>query len=749
MRPAHPRRGGVPFVIASALCLGLMAAMSWDVLATGWVGGGGAVLTVVGLASVAEAVVLARAHVSRFVFGVALPVLALATIVPLTASGMPAAPGQRPGTFIAHYLSAALTGVTSTQAWTFEVGLGTALFVCGSWLAWLAVREHRGVLAVMPIFVVLAIDVVNASTPESMVLPEGLCVGLALAVIAAAHRESLGAGWVAGRITPLGKLGWRFGGGACLVAVGLTVTALILPPASSADFTAWLSSFGRNGVQHGLGASGGAETIGFASTVNLGGALVSHPKPVLTYTTDEGASAYLSVVADTDFDRGNWYLSATGSSPGGYTWTGLQYAGDQLPRDTNPADGGIGKDEQTVRAHIVMTASDTGPEQFALFTGEPEGVNLPGVAFGVVNTASPFALLTVDSVQFIADAGAEASTLQTTSLVSTATATQLSAAGTDYPAWTQQYIELNDDSTRGAEAIRSLAQAWTSGLVDPYSQAMAIEAHLRDPTLFHYTLDPPADPGNRVWPLVYFLTVSHRGYCQYFASAMGAMLRSLGIPTRLMSGYGPGTAQDLIKPIPGVNQQVVTTSDAHTWVEAYFPGYGWIPFEPTPPSAQGDYQPFARGAAAITQQVPPPPLATPSPGIRPGIRKPVTDQGSPTDTTTSGVATELIVVTVLGILFAVIVAVLLWFLLPRSVSGAWRRLETLGAISGVDRRTSETHQAFAARLGRARPRASTALSGFATLAARDAFSAAGASANERAIALRAWRRALCFMSVPR
>ena len=693
--------------------------------------------------------VLARAHVSRAVFVPAGPVLAFATIVPLTVRSMPAAPGQQLGTFVAHYLSAAITGVTSTQAWTFAVGLGTALFMCGYWLALLAVREHRGVLAVMPIFVVLAINVVNASTPASMVLPEGVAVGLALAVIAAAHRESLGAGWVAGRITPLGNLGWRFGSGACLVAIALTLTAMILPPASSADLTAWLSSFGRNGLQDGPGTLPGAETIGFASTVNLGGALVSHPKPVLTYTTDDGASAYLSVVADTDFDRGNWYLPASGSSPGGYTWTGVQYGGEELPRDTNPADGGIWNDEQTVHAHIVMTATDTGPEQFALFTGEPEGVNLPGVAFGVVNTASPNALLTVDSVQVVDDLGAQASTLQTTSLVSTATASQLSAAGTDYPAWTQQYTELNDDSTRGAEAIRSLALAWTSGLVDPYSQAMAIEAHLRDTALFHYTLDPPADPSNRVWPLVYFLTISHRGYCQYFASAMGAMLRSIGVPTRLISGYGPGTAQDLIKPIPGVNQQVVTTSDAHTWVEAYFPGYGWIPFEPTPPSAQGDYQPFARGAAAITQQVPPPSHATPSPAIRPGIRKPVTDQSRSTDATNGGVATALIVATVLGGLVTVIVAVLLWFLLPRSVSGAWRRLETLGAIAGVDRRMSETHQAFAARLGRSRPRASTALSGFAALAARDAFSAAGATANERTVALRAWRRALRCMSAPR
>ena len=93
-------------------------------------------------------------------------------------------------------------------------------------------------------------------------------------------------------------------------------------------------------------------------------------------------------------------------------------------------------------------------------------------------------------------------------------------------------------------------------------------------------------PNASIWPVVYFLTVSHRGYCQYFASAMGSMLRSLGIPTRLVSGYGPGTTRAQ-SGRAGQREQTVSTSDAHSWVEAYFPGYGWIPFEPTPAVGAG------------------------------------------------------------------------------------------------------------------------------------------------------------------
>jgi hypothetical protein len=226
------------------------------------------------------------------------------------------------------------------------------------------------------------------------------------------------------------------------------------------------------------------------------------------------------------------------------------------------------------------------------------------------------------------------------------------------------------------------------------------------------------------------------------------MLRSLGIPTRLVSGYGPGTAQDLIKPIPGVAQQVVTTSDAHTWVEAYFPGYGWIPFEPTPPSAQGDYQPFARGPAAIAQHAPPPSVSNPSPVTKPRIQKPVTPDAS-TGSAPGSVSSALVAAGVSGLVVTLLAALLLWFLLPRSVSGAWRRVETLGTMSGVDRRAAETHQAFAVRLGRSRPRASPVLSELAALAARDEFSAAGASATERIRALRTWRRVVRIMSTPR
>jgi Transglutaminase-like superfamily len=250
-----------------------------------------------------------------------------------------------------------------------------------------------------------------------------------------------------------------------------------------------------------------------------------------------------------------------------------------------------------------------------------------------------------------------------------------------------------------------------------------------------------------MWPVVYFLTTSHRGYCQYFASAMGSMLRSLGIPTRLVSGYGPGTTHDVNGPQAASgssHEQIVTTSDAHSWVEAYFPGYGWIPFEPTPPSAQGNYQPFPRGASAVgPTPVPVTTTPNPTPAVKVGFGGGSTSQvGGSTNSHGGTPAVAVVALSSLAAVAVIAVVALLWLALPRSLSGAWRRVETLGLLSGMDRRRAETHMAFAARLALARPRAGPALDELAAVTARAEFSAAGASVKDRALALRTWRRAL-------
>jgi len=189
------------------------------VLAAGWVNGGGGA-AVVAVTSVIEAALLAQARAPRLVAAIAAPFLGLAAIVPTTLAAMTPVAGQSGGTIVSHYARALVTGLASTQDWDFTVGLCAVLFLCGYWLGWTALREHRGVLAVIPVFSVLATNVVNAKDPDPIAVPETVAVVLALAVIAAAHLGALSERWASARITPLHGMRVRFGASAAAVAVG-------------------------------------------------------------------------------------------------------------------------------------------------------------------------------------------------------------------------------------------------------------------------------------------------------------------------------------------------------------------------------------------------------------------------------------------------------------------------------------------------------------------------------------------------
>ncbi len=141
--------------------------------------------------------------------------------------------------------------------------------------------------------------------------------------------------------------------------------------------------------------------------------------------------------------------------------------------------------------------------------------------------------------------------------------------------------------------IEELARSWTDGAANDFERVLAIEDRLTDAAAFTYDLE--VSPREDSESLVEFLTVTRRGFCQQFASAMAVMLRSLGIPARVAVGYTSGDSA------PGGVRRV-TTADLHAWVEVLFPTYGWLPFEPTP----GRSNPVMRSYIA--------PVVDPSPG---------------------------------------------------------------------------------------------------------------------------------------
>ena len=131
-----------------------------------------------------------------------------------------------------------------------------------------------------------------------------------------------------------------------------------------------------------------------------------------------------------------------------------------------------------------------------------------------------------------------------------------------------------------------LARRVVAGAQTPYGAVLAIESWLRQTGGFTYDESPPRVKGP---PLVSFVTQTKAGYCQHFAGAMAGMLRMLGIPARVAVGFTSGTPDD--------GTWVVTDHDAHAWVEVWFAGIGWVPFDPTPGRGTlgGEYS-FASGS---------------------------------------------------------------------------------------------------------------------------------------------------------
>ena len=123
--------------------------------------------------------------------------------------------------------------------------------------------------------------------------------------------------------------------------------------------------------------------------------------------------------------------------------------------------------------------------------------------------------------------------------------------------------------------IRQLAQRISAKQKTLYGKASAIERYLS--STYGYTLQLPAVTPKD--PIANFLFERKQGHCEYFASSMVVMLRTLGIPSRIVNGFRGGEYNDVI------GSYIVRAKDAHSWVEAYFPGYGWYTFDPTPAAA--------------------------------------------------------------------------------------------------------------------------------------------------------------------
>jgi transglutaminase-like putative cysteine protease len=236
-------------------------------------------------------------------------------------------------------------------------------------------------------------------------------------------------------------------------------------------------------------------------------------------------------------------------------------------------------ERQPLRATITLEISRQG---LIYAPSETFWTNRPGKVFtaSTLNHAQDLAAWTTEP---ILSAG-ERYVIR--AMIANPTITELRAAGRDYPEWvTRRYLQVPDEI---AQQISRLAEQITRGQLTPYDQATAITTFLRNEIGYSTELAPL--PRNQD-PLLWILFDTKKGFCMYYASAEVLMLRSIGIPARLAVGFAQGDLE------AGV--YTVLREDSHAWPEVYFPGVGWVEFEPT-----ANQEPLSRPFSSRTSSTP-------------------------------------------------------------------------------------------------------------------------------------------------
>ncbi|MBX3330459.1 MAG: DUF3488 domain-containing protein [Nitrospira sp.] len=346
------------------------------------------------------------------------------------------------------------------------------------------------------------------------------------------------------QVTP--QLFW-FANGLALATFGLTLVIFFTIPRVSAGF--YQKGFGEN-----------IRTSGFSETVNLGeiGPIKRDPSVVMRVELSDGSPhetgrLYLRGVAFDQYDgkawtnRLNYRRSVSEDATGTFVLRGSR----------SPAPDRLG---ETIRQTIVLEPLDT-PVLFAAPLIERVSGKFPSIQSDL--TGSVY-------LPFPSSSRIEYSVLSRSNPVLPA---DLGSEPSRYPeSFVRHFLQIPAQPER----IAILAKEITHAQRTTYDKANAIQSYLTHN--FRYSLDAPLTEQDR--PLEDFLFTRKTGYCEHYATAMVIMLRTIGVPARLVTGFLAAEWNEY------GNYYVVRQQDAHAWVEVHLPHSGWITMDPTPPSIE-------------------------------------------------------------------------------------------------------------------------------------------------------------------
>lgn len=636
-----------------------------------------------------------------------------AMLGPLPSPGMFADVGRG----IARAIRASTTEVAPVHATPQLLTLITMIVWAAAWLVDDAIHKLRHPLLaigfVMPVFVFPA---TLLSSPRRW-LDTALFIAASLAVMFGDESSRL-ARW--GRQAGTGTPGWRAGLAAKTGGL-ITVAAILLAPLVPGYGAE--PGFGGDGAGFGEG-----DRVAINPLVEIQPNLNRTPAAEL-FTVRASEPGYWRLTALDQFSGAAWSAPTRRATP--------RISGRTVPPSSPDSPAKVLQQEITIKG--LAGPWLPGAYESLRVDGRP-GVRLEPITRSLV----------------LADALRTGQRVSITSRVPAPTPEALDEITADRlfnDAVGSQFLSLPAGSGDGR--IAEYTRQVTDGADTPFRKAVALQQHFLD----NFVYNDQVGRGHSFRSISEFLFDVREGYCEQFAGSMAVMARIIGIPSRVAIGFASG---DQIA--PGVFR--VTTKHAHAWVELYFPGYGWLPFEPTPRSEVTSLPPYTTPAALDPTATP---TASPQPSVRPSVSPTASvdprlgrEEGGPTTTAPvrGGNRTKL------WIVLAVVLAFFAGLPGGAALKRAFRRRKAAGprglavshymdfvdwcASARLPKRPGETPAEYAARLAAQAAPAEGPLKDLAALTTRTLWAPDGAADPGRAAALgKQARKAIATTLPPR
>jgi len=439
--------------------------------------------------------------------------------------------------------------------------------------------------------------------------------------------------------------------------------------------------------------------------------------PVLSYTsTSPTTGQYLEGYSLDYFD--------------GHTWTSQAQKNSELFASNSalPQSGSAPTKESVVNTSITIIQPPGGTKNFVFAPAQPYKFTIPVTIFTDPTGNLTSAWTQVAQMQ-------QNERYQVLSNLSTASTEKLERVplpDDDPDSWIndpnsaqlqQYYLQLPNNIS---PKVLATAKAWTQGLGTTYDAVAALQSHLSNQANFTYSVSNPPVPSNI--DAVTWLLQTHKGYCTYYATAMVTMARLLHIPARIVNGFSQGHYNLQQK------EWLVDGSDAHSWVQVYFPDFGWINFDPTPGYSINNAGTPTTAPSPIATK----PVTTPSPTTTPGKKHTPTAQpttvaqqpgSTPTDPGSAGMSPALNLFLAIALIVLLSSCAVLGFAVLRykraggasrsAISSIYVRLCRIAGLVGSPPAAWQTPYEYTFSLSKRFPQASATLRRLADLFVRE------------------------------